>query len=62
MTGDVRKREIPCTRDAGPIRRARIIAARAYAPRSIPRTAILLGHWDGGDVVGRASLKEKEHA
>lgn len=34
-----------------PIRRARLLAARGYGVRSIPRTAILKGHWDAGTKV-----------
>lgn len=55
MSGEVKDRSIPCTRATEPgIRRARLIAARGYAPHSVPRTAILLGHWDGGSIVGIA--------
>lgn len=55
MSGAIRDRSIPCTRatEQG-LRRARLVAARGYAPGSVPRAAILLGHWDGGAVVGAA--------
>lgn len=50
-----RGRSLPCTRAAEPgIRRARLVAARGYPRGSVPRAAILLGHWDGGSVVGAA--------
>lgn len=35
------------------LRRARLLAARSYAPGSIPRQAILGGFWDTGSIVGR---------
>lgn len=55
MSGDIREREVPCTRGLEPeLRRARLVAARSYTPHSAPRTAILLGHWDGGSIVGAA--------
>lgn len=55
MRGEVRELAIPRTRGAEPgIRRARLLGARRYAPGSLPRTAILLGHWDGGAIVGSA--------
>lgn len=48
----IRPHAIPCTRDLpSSLRRARLQAARCYARGSIPRFAILLGHWDGGRVV-----------
>jgi len=39
------------------LRRARLLAARRYAPGSIPRKGIIGGYWDGGSVV-RAHMKE----
>ena len=40
------------TRDIEPpLRRARLLAARAYPAWSIPRRAILSGHWDTGTKV-----------
>lgn len=55
---DVRLRANPCTRDEPPrVRRARLLAARSYARGTVPRIAILLGHWDGGAVVGAAGSK-----
>ena len=39
----------PVDRDT---RRARLLAARRYAPRSPVRRGILTGHWDQGSVVG----------
>jgi len=42
----------PCLRGLDPdLRRARLLAARGYAPGSKPRHAILGGFWDGGSVV-----------
>ena len=53
MTGEVRDRVLPCTRGVDDdVRRARLLAARSYTPRSLPRVAIMLGHWDGGSIVG----------
>jgi hypothetical protein len=34
-----------------PLRRARLLAARTHAIRSVPRTEILTGQWDGGRIV-----------
>ena len=40
------------TRDIEPrLRRARLLAGRGYPASSIPRRAILSGHWDGGSKV-----------
>lgn len=40
------------TRDIEPrLRRARLLAARAYPCWAIPRRAILSGHWDAGSKV-----------
>lgn len=59
MAGEIRDRSIPTTRDVEPeLRRRRLLAARRYAAGSVPRVAILLGHWDGGDVV-RLGAKAK---
>lgn len=46
----VTTRELP--RD---LRRARLLAARRYGVRSIPRRAVLRGEYDGGEVVSRHS-------
>lgn len=55
MTGQLHQGAIPCTRAVDPrLRRARLVAARAYARGSVPRVAILIGLWDGGSVVGAA--------
>lgn len=60
MTGEVRDRAIPCTRAVEPrLRRSRLVAARSYAPHSVPRLAILLGHWDGGSIVGGAGRRHR---
>jgi hypothetical protein len=43
---------VPSLRGVEPdLRRARLIAARGYAPGSKPRHAILGGYWDQGSVV-----------
>jgi hypothetical protein len=34
------------------LRTARLLAARSFRPGTVPRVAILMGHWDGG-LVGR---------
>lgn len=39
------------TLDNPRLRRARLLAARAFPVRSVPRTGILTGQWDGGTVV-----------
>lgn len=40
------------TREIEPrLRRARLLAARAYPHWAIPRRAILAGHWDAGNKV-----------
>jgi hypothetical protein len=39
------------------MRRARLTAARGFAPHSVPRVAILLGQWDGGSIVGSAGRR-----
>lgn len=36
-----------------PLRRARLLAAREYPVGAISRRAILGGHYDGGEVVGK---------
>lgn len=41
------------------LRRARLLAARTYPVRSITRSGILTGRWDGGSVV-RAFLGENK--
>lgn len=61
MSGEIRDRAIPLTRELDPqVRRGRLLAAKARAPHSAPRFAILLGHWDGGDIVGGAAARTKE--
>jgi hypothetical protein len=48
-------RKIPSTRGVEhELRRKRLIAARKYERHTVPRMAILLGHWDGGSVVAGA--------
>lgn len=55
MAGEIHHRGLPCTRGLDPVLRGkRLHAARQFKPRSIPRTAIMLGHWDRGSVVGAA--------
>lgn len=53
--GPVPSRRVPPTRDVpSELRGARLLAARRHRHGSIPRIAILLGHWDGGDQVQQA--------
>lgn len=40
------------------LRRARLLAARRYAPGSVPRRGIMSGHWDGGVVVRQFLAEE----
>lgn len=59
MSGEVRDLAVPCTRDVEPgLRRKRLAAARGYAHGSLPRVAILLGHWDGGTIVGGSGRRQ----
>jgi hypothetical protein len=52
MAGEIHHRGVPKTRGIEPeLRRRRLLAARRYGLNSVPRIAILLGHWDRGDVV-----------
>lgn len=47
----------PSVRGQEPVvRRARLLAARTYLPRSRPRWAIMMGHWDGGSVLAKFGL------
>jgi hypothetical protein len=60
MAGEVHYRGLPRLRDLDPdLRRRRLVAARRYAPLSIPRIAIMLGQWDAGDVVRLGLIKTK---
>ncbi len=65
-TGGLIKRHcVPCLRGLEPeLRAKRLLAARRFTAHSIPRFAILLGHWDGGSVVGAvgALLNKKKAA
>lgn len=56
-------RRIPPTRGLEPqLRRNRLLAARTYAAGSVPRLAIMLGHWDAGEVVLSAGASlERDH-
>jgi hypothetical protein len=50
--GRIRDRRIPSTRGVEPdLRRRRLLAARKYSAGTVPRLAILLGHWDRGEIV-----------
>jgi hypothetical protein len=51
MAGEIGDRRIPSTRDEPELRRKRLLAARRYAAGSVPRQAIMLGHWDSGQIV-----------
>lgn len=52
MAGEIGDRRIPCTLGVEPgLRRLRLVAARRFVAGSVPRQAILLGHWDAGEVV-----------
>lgn len=52
MAGTVTDFRVPSLRGIEPsLRRARLLAAREYAPGSKPRHGILGGFWDGGSVV-----------
>jgi hypothetical protein len=52
MAGQIIDWRVPSLRGVEPdLRRARLLAARGYAPGSKPRHAILGGYWDGGTVV-----------
>jgi hypothetical protein len=54
MAGEVGERRMrPLRTVERGLRRARLLAARAYAPTSIPRHAILNGYWDHGAIVRR---------
>jgi hypothetical protein len=56
--GHVMDWRVPSTRELDPrVRRGRLLAARRYAPGSIPRHAILGGYWDAGAIV-RAHMSE----
>lgn len=45
-------RRIPVSRGVPrDLRRRRLLAARQYAPGSVPRVAIMMGHWDRGEAV-----------
>jgi hypothetical protein len=41
---------------ADDLRRPRLLAARSYPLRSVSRTAILLGQWDGGSVLHKFGM------
>jgi hypothetical protein len=57
---NIRDRRIPTTRGVEPeLRRNRLLAARRYAAGSVPRLAIMLGHWDGGDVVRLGAMPKR---
>jgi hypothetical protein len=54
MAGEIGQRRMRSMRSIDrPLRRARLLAAKGYAPTSIPRHAILNGYWDHGVVVRR---------
>lgn len=58
--GAIRRHRVPCLRGVDPeIRAKRLRAARNYQPHSIPRLAILLGHWDAGEIVISAGRPAK---
>lgn len=58
---NLRDRRIPSTRAIEPeLRRKRLLAARQFAAGSVPRAAIMLGQWDGGEVVASAGVQLKE--
>jgi hypothetical protein len=57
---NIRDRHIPTTRGVEPeLRRNRLLAARRYAAGSVPRLAIMLGHWDSGDVVRLGAVPKR---
>ena len=61
MAGEIRARRIPCTREIAPeLRRKRLLAARRFAIGSLPRLAIMLGHWDRGSIVLEAGQPLKK--
>lgn len=52
MVGEVHYRGLPRLRGLDPdLRARRLRAARLFAALSIPRQAIMLGHWDRGEIV-----------
>ena len=60
MAGEIKVWRMPKMRGVERrTRRARLLAARTYRPRTIPRQAILGGSWDNGDVV-RQHMRDEE--
>jgi hypothetical protein len=52
-----RRIAFPSVRACDPaVRKARLLAAREKPVRSRPRWAIMMGHWDGGDVLAKHGL------
>lgn len=55
--GPIAPRRVPVTRGIAPaLRKKRLFAARTFQLGTVPRIAVLLGHWDGGEeVITRAA-------
>lgn len=50
--GRIRPWKMPALRELScDLRRARLLAARQYVPKTIPRQSILGGYWDMGSIV-----------
>lgn len=55
-------RRCPVLRGVDPdLRAARLIMARHFAVGTVPRWAILAGHWDGGSVIRAIRAQGGKH-